>query len=146
MPPRSARRLRPGRGSAHPRRGADRYRAHRHFLRTLADADRPRCGDACKGPGRRRPARQAPGPRHGGGSVSLVADGSAPAVRGEGLVLGLEAAAPIAREVVTAARARHGLLVNATGDTTLRLVPPLIISSDEVATALELLTAALADA
>jgi acetylornithine/succinyldiaminopimelate/putrescine aminotransferase len=61
-------------------------------------------------------------------------------------MLGLETAAPIARGVVAAARDRHGLLVNATGDTTLRLVPPLTITSDEIGLALERLTASLADA
>jgi predicted acetylornithine/succinylornithine family transaminase len=76
----------------------------------------------------------------------FVADGVATAVRGRGLMLGLETAAPIAREVVAAARDRHGLLVNATGESTLRLVPPLTISAGEVVVALERLGAALADA
>jgi predicted acetylornithine/succinylornithine family transaminase len=80
------------------------------------------------------------------GLEQFVADGSATALRGRGLMLGLETAAPIAREVVAAARDRHGLLVNATGDTTLRLVPPLTIAADEVRTALERLAAALAEA
>jgi acetylornithine/N-succinyldiaminopimelate aminotransferase len=80
------------------------------------------------------------------GLERFVADGVATAVRGRGLMLGLETAAPVAREVVAAARDRHGLLVNATGETTLRLVPPLTISPDEVALALERLAAALADA
>ena len=80
------------------------------------------------------------------GLQRVVAGGAATAVRGRGLMLGLETAAPIAREVVAAARDRHGLLVNATGETTLRLVPPLTISADEVDVALERLAAALADA
>ena len=66
-----------------------------------------------------------------------MADGLATAVRGRGLMLGLETAGPIARATVAAARDRHGLLVNATGDTTLRLVPPLVIGADEVDLALE---------
>jgi predicted acetylornithine/succinylornithine family transaminase len=80
------------------------------------------------------------------GLERFVADGSAAAVRGRGLMLGLETASPIAREVVAVARDRHRLLVNATGETTLRLVPPLTITADEVELALERLAAALADA
>ncbi len=79
------------------------------------------------------------------GLERFVADGSATAVRGRGLMLGLETAAPVARDVVAAARDRHALLVNATGESTLRLVPPLTISANEVALALERLAAALAD-
>jgi predicted acetylornithine/succinylornithine family transaminase len=75
----------------------------------------------------------------------FVADGLAAAVRGRGLMLGLETAGPIAKAVVAAARDRHGLLINATGDTTIRLVPPLNISGDEVDLALERLGAALAE-
>ena len=76
----------------------------------------------------------------------LVADGLAGAVRGRGLMLGLETAAPIAPTVVAVARDHHGLLVNATGETTLRLVPPLIIDAAEVDLALERLRGALAEA
>ena len=79
------------------------------------------------------------------GLERFVTDGVATAVRGRGLMLGIETAGPIARDVVASARDRHGLLVNATGDTTLRLVPPLTISSEEVDIALERLGAALAD-
>jgi acetylornithine/N-succinyldiaminopimelate aminotransferase len=89
---------------------------------------------------------RARGAQLAGGLERFVADGVATAVRGRGLMLGLETAAPIAREVVAAARDRHGLLVNATGETTLRLVPPLTINANEVAIALERLSAALADA
>ena len=80
------------------------------------------------------------------GLERLVVEGLATAVRGRGLMLGLETAGATARATVTAARERHGLLVNATGDTTLRLVPPLIISPEEVDMALERLGAALRDA
>ena len=80
------------------------------------------------------------------GLEDLVAGGLAAAVRGRGLMIGLETGAPIARAVVDAARDRHGLLVNATGDTTLRLVPPLVISEAEVGQALERLHAALTEA
>jgi predicted acetylornithine/succinylornithine family transaminase len=75
----------------------------------------------------------------------LVTAGLATAVRGRGLMIGLETSAPIARDVVAAARDGHRLLVNATGDTTLRLVPPLTISADEVSIALERLGAAITD-
>jgi len=80
------------------------------------------------------------------GMDRLVADGLATAVRGRGLMLGLETAGPIARTVVAAALERHGLLINATGDTTLRLVPPLTISAEEVDVAIARLGAAIADA
>jgi len=80
------------------------------------------------------------------GLERFVADGVATAVRGRGLMLGLETARPVARDVVAAARDRHDLLINATGETTLRFVPPLTISRDEVEIALERLAAALAEA
>jgi predicted acetylornithine/succinylornithine family transaminase len=67
-------------------------------------------------------------------------------VRGRGLMVGLETHGPIAKRVVELARERHGLLVNATGDTTLRLVPPLTISAAEVDEAVERLGAAIHDA
>ena len=89
---------------------------------------------------------QARGAQLMAGLGQYVTDGLATAVRGRGLMIGVETAAPIARDVVATARDRHGLLVNATGDTTLRLVPPLTITSDEVAIALERLGAALAEA
>jgi len=77
------------------------------------------------------------------GLAPMVDDGLLVEVRGRGLMLGLETAAPIARATVAIARDNHGLLVNATGDTTLRLVPPLTISEGEVGQALERLGAAL---
>ncbi len=67
-------------------------------------------------------------------------------VRGRGLMIGVETAGPIAKAVVAIAREDHGLLVNATGETTLRIVPPLIISIDEVDEAVQRLGAALARA
>jgi predicted acetylornithine/succinylornithine family transaminase len=80
------------------------------------------------------------------GLASLVASGTLTEVRGRGLMVGLETSGPIAREAVAAARDHHGLLINATGDSTIRLVPPLTIGADEVGIALERLGAALADA
>ena len=61
-------------------------------------------------------------------------------------MIGLETAGPLAREAMAAARDRHGMLINATGETTIRLVPPLTISADEVDVAIERLRAALTDA
>ena len=80
------------------------------------------------------------------GLAALIADGTLSEVRGRGLMLGLETAEPIARATMAAARDMHGLLINAIGDTTIRLVPPLTISAAEVDLALERLGAALADA
>ena len=80
------------------------------------------------------------------GLADLVSDGILADVRGRGLMLGLETAEPIARSVMASARDRHGLLINATGDTTIRLVPPLTISAQETDLALERIGAALADA
>lgn len=79
------------------------------------------------------------------GLRSLVAEGLAVEVRGRGLMIGLETAGGWAKRAVTTAAA-HGLLVNATGDTTLRLVPPLSISEAEVELALERLRPALVEA
>ncbi|MEO6294464.1 MAG: acetylornithine transaminase [Candidatus Limnocylindria bacterium] len=67
-------------------------------------------------------------------------------VRGRGLMIGVETVEPIARRAMAIAREEHGLLVNATGDTTLRIMPPLIISPEEVDDAVARLRAALADA
>jgi acetylornithine aminotransferase len=61
-------------------------------------------------------------------------------------MIGVETAAPIAKAVVAVARERHGLLVNATGETTLRIVPPLVITAEEVDEAVARLSAALAEA
>jgi acetylornithine aminotransferase/acetylornithine/N-succinyldiaminopimelate aminotransferase len=67
-------------------------------------------------------------------------------VRGRGLMIGVETSGPIARAAMAIARDEHRLLVNATGDTTLRIVPPLTISADEVDEAVRRLGAALAQA
>ena len=79
------------------------------------------------------------------GLAGLVEDGVLTEVRGRGLMIGLETAGPFAREAMAAARDRHGMLINATGETTIRLVPPLTISADEVDVAIERLRAALSD-
>lgn len=67
-------------------------------------------------------------------------------VRGRGLLIGVETAGPIARAAMGLAREEQRLLVNATGDTTLRIVPPLTINADEVDEAVRRLGAALAQA
>ena len=67
-------------------------------------------------------------------------------VRGRGLMIGVETAAPIARKAMAIARDELGVLVNATGDTTLRVVPPLVISADEVDEAVAAIGEALARA
>ena len=89
---------------------------------------------------------RAMGDRFADGLASFVTDGLAIEVRGRGLMIGVETAGPIARRAMAIARDEHGLLVNATGDTTLRLVPPLTISAEEVDEALVRLRAALAQA
>lgn len=52
-------------------------------------------------------------------------------VRGRGLLIGIELAEPIAPAVVAHALQR-GLIINATGPTTVRLAPPLIIGDAEI--------------
>ncbi len=80
------------------------------------------------------------------GLAGFVDAGLATEVRGRGLMLALETAGPWARAAMAAARDRHGLLVNATGDTTLRFVPPLTIDRGEVRQVLERLEPALREA
>ncbi|HET8777307.1 MAG TPA: aminotransferase class III-fold pyridoxal phosphate-dependent enzyme, partial [Candidatus Limnocylindria bacterium] len=89
---------------------------------------------------------RAMGERFADGLQSLVDQGLAVEVRGRGLMIGLETAGPIARQAMAIARDEHGLLVNATGDTTLRIVPPLTITNDEVTEALVRLRRALSQA
>jgi acetylornithine/succinyldiaminopimelate/putrescine aminotransferase len=63
-------------------------------------------------------------------------------VRGRGLMLACELDIP-APEVVRRALTEQQLIVNATGPTTVRLLPPLIVGELEIDTALERLGAAL---
>ena len=86
------------------------------------------------------------GARFAEGLAPLVADGLAAEVRGRGLMIGVETAGPVARAAMAIARDEHRLLVNATGDTTLRLVPPLTISAGEVDEAVTRIRAALEQA
>jgi acetylornithine/N-succinyldiaminopimelate aminotransferase len=66
-------------------------------------------------------------------SLSVLRDRGAPiaAVRGRGLMLGVALSRDIAPQVAAAAL-DAGLIVNAVGARTLRLVPPLIITRDEI--------------
>ncbi|MBU3675509.1 MAG: aminotransferase class III-fold pyridoxal phosphate-dependent enzyme, partial [Solirubrobacteraceae bacterium] len=64
-------------------------------------------------------------------------------VRGRGLMVGFDLEAGGAPELVGAALAAQKIVINATGPQTVRLLPPLTITDDEVATALERLAAAL---
>ena len=73
--------------------------------------------------------------RHG---LLQLAQGGAPIaeVRGRGLMLGVVLTQPVAQLVVLAAL-RRGLLINATGTSTLRLIPPLILSDAQADEAVE---------
>ena len=65
--------------------------------------------------------------------------------RGEGLLIGVALAHPVAGAVVAAAQ-QHGLIVNAANDRTIRLAPALIIGDAEIAEFVELFASALATA
>ncbi len=64
------------------------------------------------------------------------------AIRGRGLMVGVDVDVPAA--AVVSAGYRQGLIIANAGPQTLRLVPPLIITRDEIDTAVERLHAALA--
>jgi predicted acetylornithine/succinylornithine family transaminase len=64
------------------------------------------------------------------------------AVRGRGLMWGVELGEPAA-PLVTAAR-EHGLLIATAGPSVLRMLPPLIVSSDELARGIAVLEGVLA--
>lgn len=66
------------------------------------------------------------------------------APRGMGLMVGIEVRRPVARQIVAAALAR-GLVINATGDDALRLLPPLIVGKADVDEAIRRLEAAIGD-
>lgn len=51
-------------------------------------------------------------------------------IRGTGLMIGFDLAKPVAREVVRAAL-QEGVVVNATGENTIRLLPPLNLKQEE---------------
>lgn len=65
-------------------------------------------------------------------------------VRGRGLLLGVQLSAPLAKQLVAAAQ-RHGLIVNAPNDDSIRLAPPLIVGDAEITEFLARFGAALAE-
>lgn len=65
-------------------------------------------------------------------------------VRGRGLLLGVQLAAPVAKQVVAAAQ-QHGLIVNAANEGTIRLAPPLVVEPSEITAFSIRFEAALAD-
>jgi acetylornithine/N-succinyldiaminopimelate aminotransferase len=75
---------------------------------------------------------------------ALLRAGLAPlgAVRGLGLLLAVELDRPAAP--VVAAALEHGLVIGSAGENTLRLTPPLTLSTDEATMAVDLLTEVLA--
>ena len=78
-------------------------------------------------------------------SVTALAPGAPiDRVRGRGLMLGVALTADIAPRVGAAAL-RHGVIVNAVGQRTLRLVPPLVLTREDVDEAVRRLSAAFAD-
>lgn len=66
-------------------------------------------------------------------------------VRGLGLLLAAELAGGLDAKAVAADLLRGGLIVNAVSPTALRFAPPLIVSESEIAQAVDLLSAVLAD-
>lgn len=64
-------------------------------------------------------------------------------IRGEGLLMGIKCAVPVP-DVVSAARARHLLLVGA-GDNVIRILPPLNVTREEIALAIDALHATAQD-
>ncbi len=64
-------------------------------------------------------------------------------LRGQGLMLGLKMRVPNT-DFVTAAR-KHGLLIIGAGDNVVRLLPPLIVTEDQVRDAIKLLSDAAAE-
>jgi acetylornithine aminotransferase len=65
-------------------------------------------------------------------------------VRGEGLLLGLELGEPIANDVVKAAL-KQRLIVNDVAPSTIRLAPALIVTEEQIETAVERLSSAIGE-
>ena len=85
--------------------------------------------------------------RHAGARLSagLAALPGVQSVRGAGLLLAAQLAAPNAKDIAAAAL-DAGLLVNPVRPDAIRVAPPLLVSDQEVDTALEILAAAMAGA
>jgi acetylornithine/N-succinyldiaminopimelate aminotransferase len=85
--------------------------------------------------------------RHAGARLSagLAALPGVVSVRGAGLLLAAQLAAPNAKDIAAAAL-DAGLLVNPVRPDAIRVAPPLLVSDQEVDTALEILAAAMATA
>ncbi|CAB4940894.1 unannotated protein [freshwater metagenome] len=64
-------------------------------------------------------------------ATELAAHPQVSHVRGRGLMLGVVLTSPIAKSVEAEARAR-GVLINATGPSVIRLVPPLVLTDADV--------------
>jgi len=64
-------------------------------------------------------------------------------VRGQGLLLGITLARPVAQKLERAARG-HGLLVNAIGDSLIRVAPPLVLTDDDLSVVAQRWPAAVA--
>jgi len=67
---------------------------------------------------------------------------AATAVRGRGLLVGMDLVPPVG-EVIGACR-EHGLLALSAGDNTLRLAPPLVVDEAAIRHAVEIIDQALA--
>ena len=76
--------------------------------------------------------------------MSLAASAPIERVRGRGLMLGVALSADVAPQVSGAAL-EHGVIVNAVGKRTLRLLPPLVLTRDDVDVGVSGLQAAFAD-
>ena len=63
-------------------------------------------------------------------------------LRGMGLMLGINLLKPVGKAFVSAALS-EGLIINATGETTIRLVPPLILTKADVDQAIVLMAKAI---
>ena len=66
------------------------------------------------------------------------------AVRGMGLMLGIGLHRPVAKAIVKRALLDYGLVINATSDDTIRLLPPLTLTIAQADEGIELLTRAIA--
>ena len=66
-------------------------------------------------------------------------------IRIKGLMIGLELSKPIAAPAVALAREK-GLLANAIGESIIRLLPPLVVSEDEIRQAVDILQESLKEA